>query len=345
MTSINKFCADAGTANCPCPMAETGDCLVCSRLSGKDSCDCRWAGVCVYNEYIQNNQTVRMKRENMKAAIVKKTYYDDTLVVMLLAVPKGFALEAALPGSFVFVNAQGRTAFSNVPVSVMMSDAEKNTICIALKIISAKTKAVASAEDFLYVRGVYKNGLLGKGLAGLYEDVKGQTAGGSISQDAGIENAAAQWLVITKGIGFAPAVNLLKWAAGRVKVHMAVDTQKINQELIRDCMQELTDIENNDTAVEYVSLADFSGEMPNKGLTMTDMGCSADYDRIIIFTSDFYIKKLTSHMEYAGDKVVFSNNFRMCCGEGICGACGHADSCGVFSKMCKCRELDIDKLL
>lgn len=349
MTYMNRFCADAGTVNCPCPLAETRDCLVCSRLSGKECCDCRWTGVCVYNEYVQNDQMVRTKRENIKVPVIKKICYDNDVVVMTLGVPKGFALEAALPGSFVFVNVQGGTAFSNVPVSVMMSDSEKNTIYIALKIISSKTKAVASAEDFLFVRGVYRNGLLGKGLTGMYEDVKRCAANSrKLLKGSGEDTAAPHWLVVTKGIGFAPAVNLLKWAGGRVKIHMAVDTEKINKEIISDCMIEAADIKNSNTEIEYVSLTALKEEALNSERSLKDpeeSNNAADFERVIIFTSDFYIKKIMDYIEVSDDKVVFSNNFRMCCGEGICGACGHIDSSGMFSKMCKCRELDIDKLL
>ena len=35
MTYLNPICADVGTRNCPCPLAETGDCLVCSRLAAE----------------------------------------------------------------------------------------------------------------------------------------------------------------------------------------------------------------------------------------------------------------------------------------------------------------------
>ena len=65
MTYINSVCADVGTANCPCPLAATGDCLVCGRLSGRGECDCSWAGVCIYNEYIQNGSVISHFKKNM----------------------------------------------------------------------------------------------------------------------------------------------------------------------------------------------------------------------------------------------------------------------------------------
>ena len=71
MNYINNICVDAGTENCPCSLADTGDCLICSRLNGKDKCDCHWAGLCIYNEFIQNDGKIRNKRRYIEAEIVK----------------------------------------------------------------------------------------------------------------------------------------------------------------------------------------------------------------------------------------------------------------------------------
>lgn len=333
MTYINKFCADVGTVNCPCPLAETGDCLICGRLAGKDKCDCDWAGVCIYNEYIQNDKCVRSKRNNKEAAILKKIRYDDDIVVMVLKVSKGFALKAAQPGSFVFVNAPGASDFSNVPVSVMKTDIDGERIYIALKIISGKTKAVAEAEKSLMIRGVYRNGLLGKGLPGLLEDVK----------LAGNPAKRKRWLVITKGIGFAPAVNLSAWTGGRTDMDFVIDTEKVNQEIIRDYMKDFVgseksaEAEKSSSRIEMISLA--------KLLETGEPSLGGKYDRVIIMASDYYIKYLAQKLEIPSEKLVFCNNFRMCCGEGICGACSHIDKHGNVSKMCKCREMNVNELL
>lgn len=111
MTYINSLCTDVGTDNCPCPLAETGDCLICSRLAGRRECDCRWAGVCIYNEYIQNGKLIRGKREDVPAAVLKKIWYGSDLLAAVLQVSKGFALKASQPGSFVFVNTEGKADF------------------------------------------------------------------------------------------------------------------------------------------------------------------------------------------------------------------------------------------
>ena len=322
MTYHNSVCTDAGTANCPCVLAETGDCLVCSRLAGKNECDCSWAGVCVFNEYIQNDKVVRSKRENCIVPILKKIKYGSDLMVMVLKVSKGFALHAMEPGTFVFINSIGENDFFNMPVSVMRADVEKERLYIALKVISGKTKKAAEATEALLVRGVYRNGLLGRGTAGLSDDRKN---GGS-------------WLLITKGIGFAPAVNLLNWAGGRVKVDMIADLDKVNEEMFEDNMRECMEKSGDMLNIRQGALQQMAKSLNEDK--------AAQYDRVILLASDYYIRTVSQNMAVPAQKLVFCNNFRMCCGEGICGACSHVDNNGCVSKMCKCRgDYDIVNML
>ncbi|MDO4545422.1 MAG: hypothetical protein Q4C25_04630 [Bacillota bacterium] len=352
MTYINTLCADVGTVNCPCPLAETGDCLICSRLSGKEQCDCGWAGVCIYNEYIQNDSIIRNRRQNGETPILKKTWYGSDLLVLVLKVTKGFALKAAQPGSFVFLKAKGKSDFSNVPVSVMRADPERGRLYLALKIISGKTKSIAEEERSLILRGVYRNGLLGKGTQGIVEDAgirkgtQGIVEGAGIRkgdrQGSGIDADRRRWLIVTKGVGFAPAANLIRWADGKVDLDLLIDTEKVNEEIIMDHMQELIQNGGMNVRIEKGSLAQmteaFGKERSKKRKALLAGKYDADqYDRIILLTSDYYIKTLAEYMEIPAEKLVFSNNFRMCCGEGICGACGQIDETGCVSKMCKCK--------
>ena len=110
---------------------------------------------------------------------------------------------------------------TSVPVSVMAADVEHESLWVILKIISAKTKALAACEDFLEMRGIYRSGLLGKGAAGMLD-----------LHDPGI-SVRKRWLILTKGVGFAPAVNLIRWAAGRVDIHVIADPEKVGDDVIR----------------------------------------------------------------------------------------------------------------
>lgn len=454
MTYLNPICADVGTRNCPCPLAETGDCLVCSRLSGRKVCDCRWAGVCVYNEYIQNGSKVRVRREDRSTEILQRLWRSDDLLLLQLAVPRGFALEASQPGSFLFLKAPGASELTNVPVSVMAADAEHGSIWVALKILSAKTKALAACEDFLDVRGVYRSGLLGKGLAGMQADgrkpggeplegkapvveslpgkslerdcleekstdgnnsrgmnleqnaerekraEKQQDEGKSMSgtdvsgdsieekhleetrllgelskSEPGLEtpdrefSTRKRWLILTKGVGFAPAINLIRWAAGRIDVHVIADPEKVGEDMIREQFHawqlEKAGVEGGRFRLEFQSLAKLLDRLEAASpLPATDPHAPAlsthgtpvdhpaaptlhqtNYDRIFLLASDYYIKRLSAAMKIPPGKLVFCNNFHLCCGEGICGACGYVDTAGNLSRMCKCREFSAQDLL
>ena len=387
MTYFNPICADVGTRNCPCPLAETGDCLVCSRLSGARECSCRWAGVCVYNEYMQNGSMVRTKRKARSTEILQRLRQGDDLLMLQLRVPRGFVLEASQPGSFLFLKPPGAPEMTSVPASVMAADVEHESLWVILKIISAKTKALAACEDFLEMRGIYRSGLLGKGVAGILD-----------LHDPGV-SVRKRWLILTKGVGFAPAVNLIRWAAGRIDIHVIADPEKVGDDVIRQQFRawqpEAYRSEGGRFRLEFQSLAKLlqqpaaasplqqpdsiatalhtSGshdpDLNAPCLQQTDLIAPAppapalhtsgshdpdlnasylqqtDYDRIFLLASDYYIKRLSAVMKIPPEKLVFCNNFHLCCGEGICGACGHVDAEGNLRKMCKCREFSALDLL
>ena len=267
---------------------------------------------------------------------------------------------------------------TSVPVSVMAADVEHESLWVILKIISAKTKALAACEDFLEMRGIYCSGLLGKGVAGMLD-----------LHDPGI-SVRKRWLILTKGVGFAPAVNLIRWAAGRVDIHVIADPEKVGDDVIRQQFRawqpEAYRSEGGRFRLEFQSLAkllqqtDSTAAAPPAAalhtssshdpdlnapcLQQTDSITTAlhtsdshdpdlnapclqqtDYDRIFLLASDYYIKRLSAVMKIPPEKLVFCNNFHLCCGEGICGACGHVDAKGNLRKMCKCREFSALDLL
>lgn len=306
MKHINKTCVDAGTVNCPCPLAETGDCLICSRLSGSDKCDCSWCGLCIYNEFVQNDKQIPNLRTNEKCRIIQKEWYGKDLLKIVLEVSRGFALKAAMPGSFVFMNVVGEQDFYNVPISVMRVDVQKAQIHFALKVISAKTKKIAKEKEFLMVRGIYRSGLLGGGMESVLKNVA----------FVGNENKE-RWLILTKGIGLAPAVNIVDYAKGKADVELVIDPEKITAGFI----EEMIHVKK--------TLMPLS-EVPAYG--------AEGYDKVFILASDHYIDVLTARLNVPEHKLIYSNNFHMCCGEGVCGACSYVDEKGAVKKMCKCRQ-------
>lgn len=295
MINKNCPCNDAGSGNCPCMLAACGDCMICSRLAGKDYCDCDWQGVCIYNEYMQNGSLPVKQRSSHLYKIQKKIWYENDLAVMQIRVPRGFAEIASLPGSCVFVRPQGEEPCFDTPVSIMGADYEGETIDIAVRAVGPKSRKLLDSDQFIEMRGVYGNGLLG------VEKLKGYKR--------------KRVLCLARGVGLAPVANYCKWAEGKDSIDIIIDLENINRFFAEDC---LTGCSIN--SLEYCKLQ------------LTDM--ADNYDVIIISASDFYQDNICIPKE----KRVLSNNFTMCCGEGICGACIRMDEKGNIYRMCKCRE-------
>lgn len=321
-------CVDAGSENCPCFLAVTGDCLVCSRLQGKNFCSCQWSGVCIYNEFVQGNCKVNNPRKDFEAPIAEKIFYKDDLVVYVLDVGKGFALKAERPGSYLFVKGSGAGSFYDIPISVMKSDPEKGQIHIAVKIISAKTKALLAEKEKLSVRGLYRNGVHG------------------ITSIMNNRRKNQKTLIIAKGIGIAPGILASRALRRKGRVDLAVDTEKISPALIEDYLvknaeaapavsaQSAREQKNESKVLQFLSLADKGAE--NRLKRLMEEG---QYDNVILLVSDYYIETLGRIIKKTlpDADLAVSNNFRICCGEGVCGSCTVDTAAGETIKMCKCQ--------
>lgn len=316
MKDNSCICIDAGTTNCPCPLAETGDCLVCSRLAGRDKCDCNWCGLCIYNEFVHNDRRAGAIRKRFEATILSRRWYSSDLIRLEIKVDRGFALKGIRPGTFVFLSGS-KDSLYDTPVSIMRSDVKKGTMTFAIKVISAKTRAIAKAEEKVFVRGVYRNGLLGEGAPEFL--VRGR------------------WLFITKGVGFAPAVNIIDHMPSGVSADMVVDTEKVTEEMISDCFSGCEAVKNGRVKIDILPLTRILDRDDKPAWR-----CIRDieeYKKVFILASDHYIHSLAAALNIPKTKLIYSNNFHMCCGEGICGACCHVDENGNINKMCKCRGM------
>ncbi|MGI6727194.1 MAG: hypothetical protein ACOX4P_01325 [Anaerovoracaceae bacterium] len=311
MSKSNIDCIDAGSENCPCYLAVTGDCLICSRLQGREECDCKWKGVCIYNEFLQGNRRVNNPRKDFYAKIINKKYYLDDLVVFTIDVGTGFALKASIPGSYLFIKDKESNSYYDTPLCVMKTDIEKGHITLAIKIISAKTKTLAEAEDGLMVRGVYRNGILG------------------ISAIIGKHMIDQKILLITKGTGLASAILAADYLWRKNRVDCVIDREKISEEMISDYMGE------GDGIIKYMSLIN-----KDEVKELADLVDREQYDAVIMLMSDYFLKEIGTMIKelLPNARYAFSNNFHICCGEGICGACTTIDNNGDTIKMCKCQN-------
>jgi hypothetical protein len=344
-----KLCADAGTVNCPCYLAEYGKCIVCSRLGGSGttdtdprqsetpgSCDCQWQGMCIYNEYLQNNLCIKdggLRAQHAPAArgtderrcsrlckIQKIKWFDDDLAVMRISVPRGMAEKASLPGSFVFVREPDTECCFDLPVSVMRSDYEGSEIEVAIKVMGPKSKAlldryrklvnkksqIGDSSDCglmhelplgdIMLRGVYRNGLPGA--------------------EKLMKSADNRVLCLVKGVGIAPVANYIRWAEGKHRIDVIADLEKINLKFAKYVLGDLEGL--NSVTFE---------PLPHD-MTWAQ---EEEYDVIIISASDYF----QQNIYVPESKLVLSNNHRMCCGEGVCGACMCMGADGKEHRTCK----------
>lgn len=304
-------CIDVGSENCPCYLALTGDCLVCSRLQGREDCDCNWKGVCVYNEFIQGNKKVNNPRTDFPAEIVYRKNYLDDLIVLGLNVGKGFAIKASRPGSYVFLREENSKSYYATPLCIMDVDIEAGVIAVAIKIISAKTKTLAKAEGNLMVRGIYRNGILGID---------------SITSKS-LKNKKV--LVVAKGIGLAPAILTANYLWRKNRVDMIIDMEKISEDLIGDYLGE------GEGTICFMHLNE-EGYRRDIG----DILVKEQYDLVVLLASDYFLEQIGNMVKdrLPHAKLAVSNNFHICCGEGICGACTAVGPGGDAIKMCKCNK-------
>ena len=329
-----NWCVDAGGENCPCFLAEGGACLTCSRLAGGGCEDCLWSGVCVANEYEQNGRVIRLGRKTQYVAVKRKKCYDEQTAVLALDVGRGMAQRCSLPGSYVFLQADEKISWSQAPISVMRAEVQKGWIWVLIKGISVKTKALLKAEEGgkLLLRGPYQNGLFG----GFALRQFGFAPRGEKTKEK------PQVLILAKGAGLAPAVLVRDFLKERAHIRLLLDTAKLTDSLAKDWAGEKGRAgEEKEEAYEPVKL-----ELAREREQICQLMRGEDWRFICIFASDYYLAYFGKSFLSQGlcGSLVLSNNFHLCCGEGICGACSIEDQKGQTRKMCKC-QMDGETLL
>lgn len=304
MIYLNRDCVDLGTENCPCILAESRDCIVCTRLAGEEHCDCNWSGLCIYNEFYHGGNKARNKREDIIAHIIDRKPYGKDYILLTIRTEGDWLLKAENPGTFLMVRNSLADSMFNTPLSVMEVDFKKNQIKLLVRIISAKTKSLMKEGDELIVRGIYRNGLLGEGLRSLEK--------------------TGRWLMVSRGAAFVSGINMIEWSGGRAEVDFIVD-------LSEDC---------GCLAEEYVKGRARIVKRCLDDIIESDVDGRLDfskYSHIILLMSDYYREALVDKLNIPSEKLIYSNNYHICCGEGICGACSTVEQGGRTRKMCKAR--------
>ena len=305
-------CIDAGREGCPCALAESGDCLVCSRLGGGSCDDCGWQGTCIYTLYEQNGRQLIQERQNRLLDIAEIRTYGPNFKVFVLEADKGFCQRAQTAGAFVFVKTKKDHDWFGAPISVLKSEPDRGRLHLAVCACGPKTSRILQEEETLSVRGVYYNALSGQ--SHMLTDPE-------------------ETYLFAKGVAIAPLRNYLdggsRYRRQIQNLHAYIDLEKTGMDFFLDYF--------GDLPADAIRIRDFARE----GLCSLEQ---LDYlERQVMARARINVMALTSpyyaaHVQRAVGKektILRPTEGNMCCGEGICGACTEVDRQGHLIRRCK----------
>lgn len=305
-------CIDAGTEYCPCHLAETGNCILCSQLSGKEFCDCvNWKGVCIYQEFIWNKNRAKEERKTYSCTIKEKTIIEEKIVLFKIEMPHKIVTDLVHPGSFVFLRNPICTQFYDAPISIMDANTEENYIMVAIELKGSKTRAIGllKEEEKILVRGPFWNGIWG--LKNIYN----------------LKNEKA--LIIIRGIGQAPSLPVIKKLhSNGCSTEILIDNRPFEKVF---CMDYIKKYNPNITECKMMNRGDLTPEFLE---TLKSKYMNEEYKLIYCAGPDVLSYKILYAL---GNTIPFSccNNSRMCCGEGVCGCCTLKTNDHKLRRLCK----------
>lgn len=313
--ALNYYCIDAGSPYCPCYLAKTENCIVCSILQGKETCDCRWQGVCIYQEYIWSNGKIE-ERKLLSVPMIEKKYITDNLLTFKIEIPSDSLIrDYNQPGTFAFLRPVNFLEYYDIPVCIMDVDESKRHLSFAINIVGPKSKAIAKAENNVLIRGPYWNGLFGlKHIKSSYNK---------------------NWLVVGRGIGQVSLLPVIKnLLRGNNRLIVLLDPGNIKVNLVE-----------KDLSILGIDFKTFDFNNSLHRMKLKELLENEEIDFIYSGGSDAQHKFIQNLIKKMGDKIplVISNNNQLCCGEGICGSC-EAIVDGELIHLCKV-QLGSEQLL
>jgi dihydroorotate dehydrogenase electron transfer subunit len=291
-------CIDVNTPYCPCLLAETNHCVLCSHLQGKNFCDCDWNGLCILNEKqwqpTMNITEDMIFRQELETKIIVKEQISENTYLIGFEVNEELAKALQKVGSFVFLRRLEDPQVFHFPVGIMKVCGNEITVVIESR--GPKSTRLLEAETGkILVRGPYFNGLFGQP----WIDV---ISCGTI-------------LVVAGGLGQSPALPIIETLV--VHNNQVVAILAPGQAGKIFVAEELTKL-----GVTVKSVASFRKE----GLYLLNelfINETCRPDLVVSAGPDAQHKAIIKAMQTANVNLplVATNNANMCCGEGICGSC------------------------
>ena len=309
------ICIDAGTDYCPCHLAETGDCIICSMLQGKNECNCtNWCNTCIFNDYIENGEKVKEKRKYYEGLILEKEFVTNNVILLNIETSYSLVKDLTLPGSFIFLKHPKSEYYYDIPISIMNVSLHKKTIELAIEIKGPKTNKINELEinEYILLRGPYWNGIMG---VNQFNNITGSNI-----------------ITIAKGIHQAPLVPVLKiLSQNNNNVYSFLDTGRIQEIFIEEYLSKYT-YEYNE--ISFLKENKLSIEFTN---ILTDYINKINPSIVFCAGSDFINTNVLQLLRSIRKDIKFTctNNSKMSCGEGICGCCTLMNDDFKLRRLCK----------
>ncbi|SHH06601.1 sulfide/dihydroorotate dehydrogenase-like FAD/NAD-binding protein [Tepidibacter thalassicus] len=286
----SNVCVDAGSIYCPCHLAETKDCIVCSHLGGDEFCDCNWQGVCIYQNFIKNNERINELRKDVLCNIKSKIEIRENIYLLEIEIPKGLATELIHPGSYILLRGENRKEEKfNSPISVMSVNLDDNILSIIIEGIGPKTKDLLKNKK-IYIKGPYANGIFGLKYLKKIRDKK--------------------VILVTRGLSAVTLINVCNQLLknnNELEIFIDKNGKRI---LIVEKM-----LKNYNVKINCI---DF-----NKELFLIKENLKKEVGLVFSAGSNFFNKNIMNLVDEVDKNIplAITNNNLICCGEGICGAC------------------------
>jgi len=296
-------CIDAGSDYCPCHLAEAGECIVCSVIRGDAECSCDWTGTCILaqNRWLLGHG---FRRESRRVEILSREDVGQGTEILHIRTPPKQASQLTRPGSFVFVRGRPEGCY-DTPLAVVKAFPGRREIVLAYTRLGPKTKTLAACKNEIWLRGPYWNGILGHQLV---ESVHGERV-----------------ILILSGMAQVCGPNIARTLLRNGnKVSIIYGTK--GYPFVAPYLQEVP-------AAYFINLARPSGWREIRSLLQ-------QLRPYCVFSGGndeqhALLKKNMTDLALE-PRIATSKTHKMCCGEGICGACITVAD-GVQIRTCKTR--------
>lgn len=309
-------CIDVNSQQCPCLLADTNHCFICSHLKGEAVCDCDWTGKCILHErhwQVPRKPSDTHCRREVETTLVTKRRINENIFIVESEVGAELAQQLDQIGSFVFLRQAADLEMCNFPVGIM--DVNGGIITMVIERIGPKSSRVLQQTDVrVLIRGPYRNGVLGQPWID-------STKYGTI-------------LAAIGGLGQANALMLAKQVlANNNKVTFVVAPGQAGSVFVAGELSKM--------GVDVITVP----SMRREGFARLQELFSEQVDLLLSAGPDDLHYALIEAMHASGYNypMAVTNNATMCCGEGICGSCAKKTKSGEWIRTCKI-QLDFDQL-